>query len=77
MYNELLNELEAIKGQAKSENELNALFAKYGWICMGFSTKTNELIYIESPMGKEINLVNTIDKEGLITIIEIKKMFWD
>lgn len=76
-YKTLLRELNDLIGKKVTEGYLDAVFEKYDWQCMGFSTRTNNLIYIESPMGKEIDLVIEVDEWGIITIKKIEKRFWD
>ena len=75
-YRTLLIELDDLIGKKVTEGYLDAVFEKYYWQCMGF-TLDNRLIYIESPMGKEIDLVIETDEYGIITIKKIEKRFWD
>ena len=45
---------------------------------MGFTLDNNKLIYIESPMGKEIDLmIEAYDDNNVIKINDIVKRFWD
>ena len=75
-YKYLLRELNDLIGKKVTEGYLDAVFEKYYWQCMGF-TSDNRLIYIESPLGKEIDLIIEVDKWGIITIKKIEKRFWD
>ena len=45
---------------------------------MGFNEDFTELVYIESPMGKEIDLiVETIEKFEIVIIKSIKKKYFN
>lgn len=83
-YRTLLRELDDLIGKKVTEGYLDAVFEKYDWQCMGLTfgqwmglTFDGRLIYIESPMGKEIDLVIEVDEWGIITIKKIEKRFWD
>lgn len=74
-YPELLEDLENIVGKEVNLGEIETIFNKYGWIEMGLSD--NELIYIESPMGKEIDLiVEETDNSDTVIIKSIKKKYF-
>lgn len=75
-YRTLLRELDDLIGKKVTEGYLDTVFEKYCWQCMGF-TLDDRLIYIESPIGKEIDLVIEVDEYGIITIKKIEKRFWD
>lgn len=78
MYDELLSRLESIKGVEVSIDLIDEIFDHYFWICMGFTLDNNKLIYIESPMGKEIDLmIEAYNDNNIIKINDIVKRFWD
>ena len=87
MYENMLSKLEDIKGQFVSEEAIDNIFYEEDWDCMGYNQDMNELIYIESPMGKEIDLSIELDgpfiEWGLlapytkIKIKTIEKKWWD
>ena len=77
-YKELLEELELLTDKIISTKLLDELFEKYDWECMGFNKDFTELVYIESPMGKEIDLIiETIEKFETIIIKSIKKKYFN
>ena len=77
-YLELLEELDLLINQIINTKLLDELFGKYGWTCMGFNEDFTELVYIESPMGKEIDLiVETIEKFEIVIIKSIKKKYFN
>ena len=92
MYEELINKLEKIKDKEVSLEELDNIFGEYDWDCMGFSLnpknkkctdKFEKLIYIECPMGKELDLTfelpesETIETTDIVMIKNINKKYWE
>ena len=87
MYENMLSKLEDIKGQFVSEETIDNVFYEEDWDCMGYNQDMNELIYIESPMGKEIDLSIELDGPFIewgelapntkIKIESIEKKWWD
>ena len=56
MYKEMLNKLEAIKDKFVDIEIIDNIFEAEGWNCMGYPESMDLIIYIESPMTKQINL---------------------
>ena len=92
MYEELITKLEKLKDKEVSLEELDNLFGEYDWDCMGFSVKLKKkkqtdkfekLIYIECPMGKELDLTvvlpegETIETTDVVIIKNINKKYWE
>ena len=92
MYEELINKLEKLKDKEVSLEELDGIFNEYDWDCMGFSLnpknkkctdKFEKLIYIECPMGKELDLTielpegETIETTDIVMIKNINKKYWE
>lgn len=79
MGDNLVKRLNIYKGTWVDVDYLEDLFKEYGWAEMGFNNDMSKLIYIESPMGKEIDLeVEIIDKG--VTLVKIKniiKKYWN
>lgn len=77
MYNELLNELETLKGTIVNFEMIDDLFAAYDWTPMGENKEMTKSYYIESPMGKEIDLeIEMISKDCFI-INDYIKRWWN
>ena len=92
MYEELINKLEKLKDKEVSLEELDGICNEYDWDCMGFSLnpknkkctdKFEKLIYIECPMGKELDLTvvlpegETIETTDVVIIKNINKKYWE
>ena len=55
MYKSMLSKLKDIKDKFVDEETIDNIFYEEDWECMGYNQDMNKLIYIESPMGKEID----------------------
>ena len=90
MVEELLSRLEDLRDKEVSLVELDGIFGEYDWDCMGFSIKSKKqtdkfekLIYIECPMGKELDLTvelpegETIETTDVVIIKNINKKYWE
>ena len=92
MVEELLSRLENLRDKEVSLVELDGIFGEYDWDCMGFSVKPKmkkqtdkfeKLIYIECPMGKELDLTvelpegETIETTDVVIIKNINKKYWE
>ena len=54
------------------------IFSEYDWEQMGYNSSKTKLIYIESPMGREIDLhIEMINDYKLFIIREIETLYWD
>ena len=62
MYENMLSKLENIKHEFVDEETIDNIFYEEGWECMGYNQDMNKLFYIESPMRKEIDLYNELDR---------------
>ena len=87
MYENMLSKLESIKYEFVEEETIDSIFYEEDWECMGYSQNMDRLIYIESPMGKEIDLYIELDGPFIewgqlapktkIKIKNIEKKWWD
>ena len=73
--NALIRDLEKKIGVPTTEDELDSICMKHLWDCMGYNEDYTELTYIESLMGRFIDLKITYD-EGMIIIHDIIKHYW-
>ena len=87
MYKSMLSKLKDIKDKFVDEETIDNIFYEEDWECMGYNQDMNKLIYIESPMGKEIDLSIELDgpfiEWGVLApdtkrkIKTIEKKWWD
>ena len=87
MYKSMLSKLKDIKDKFVDEETIDNIFYEEDWECMGYNQDMNKLIYIEAPMGKEIDLYIELDKKPLgwgelapntkIKIKSIEKKWWN
>ena len=87
MYKSMLSKLKDIKDKFVDEETIDNIFYEEDWECMGYNQDMNKLIYIESPMGKEIDLSIELDgpfiewgvlaTDTKIKIKAIEKKWWD
>lgn len=87
MYKSMLSKLKDIKDKFVDEETIDNIFYEEDWECMGYNQDMNKLIYIESPMGKEIDLDIELDGPFIewgvlapntkIKIKTIEKKWWD
>lgn len=74
--NELLEEVKGCVGKIFEEQELDDLFYKYDWICMGFNRDKSKLTYIEGPMDREIDLIISMLPGRKIFVRDYKKLYF-
>ena len=87
MYKSMLSKLKDIKDKFVDEETIDNIFYEEDWECIGYNQDMNKLIYIESPMGKEIDLSIELDGPFIewgelapntkIKIKTIEKKWWD
>ena len=76
MYKTMLSKLENIKDKFVDEETIDNIFHEEDWECMGYNQDMNKIFYIESPMGKEIDLYEIRpsteeDEEGRVKTIVV------
>lgn len=82
--NALYEELENYVGGLLDYHELDNIADKYGWQFIGESRDGTKIILIESPMGRQIDLIvgtvydpNIADRiEDMVYVYEVEKRFW-
>ena len=87
MYKSMLSKLKDIKDKFVDEETIDNIFYEEDWECMGYNQDMNKIFYIESPMGKEIDLDIELDgpfiewgvlaPDTKINIKAIVKIWWD
>ena len=74
--NDLYKELENYVGGLLTYYELDNIADKYGWQFIGESRDGTKIILIESPMGRQIDLIVGTVYDPNIYVYEIEKRFW-
>ena len=82
--NDLYNELENYVGGLLGYHELDNIADKYGWQFIGENRDGTKMTLIESPMGRQIDLIVSIvydpsiaDRiEDMMYVCSVEKKFW-
>lgn len=82
--NDLYEELESYVGGLLAYRELDVIAEKYGWEFIGENREGTKMTLIESPMGRQIDLMvsvvydpNIADRvEDVMYVCEVEKVYW-